>query len=198
MSDHKDGPQDEEDEARLWRAAMREVKPLKGQDAYPAAPKPAITKKAPAASGQVAASDSKPVRSRAVVPAPSSTVEEAAHPSLGLDKRTRSKIKKGQMPIEGRLDLHGMGQARAHEALNIFIFNAYEAGKRQVLVITGKGRAEDGGLRSPIDKGYGVLKRRVPEWLATAPLKDMVLKVHTAQPRHGGEGALYVYLRRKR
>ncbi len=176
-----------EKDDELWDYATRGVKPL-GKKARTAKP-PSKSVPLPKA----------PKRAEKAVFVPPPRAEKAkADPALGLDKRTRDKIKKGKMPIEGKLDLHGLSQARAHEALHNFILKAHGQGKRHVLVITGKGRMADGALRSPLDKGAGILRSRVPEWLSVSPLKDMILKVEPAKPVHGGEGALYVYLRRIR
>ena len=95
------------------------------------------------------------------------------------------------MEIDARLDLHGMTQARAHSALSGFIAASYNAGCRCVLVITGKG-SKDG------ERKTGVLKENVPLWLCEMPNSPVVLKFMTAQPKDGGSGALYVYLRRKK
>jgi DNA-nicking Smr family endonuclease len=115
----------------------------------------------------------------------------------GVDRKTAEKFRKGQMPIEGRLDLHGLRQDQAHETLKAFIGTSYHAGKRCVLVITGKGAGVD-GRRDPLLQGQGVLKRKVPEWLDLPPLDAVVLKFEKARPQHGGDGALYVLLRRLR
>ncbi|MCK6417889.1 MAG: Smr/MutS family protein [Alphaproteobacteria bacterium] len=109
-------------------------------------------------------------------------------PRGGVDRRTAQKLKRGQMAIDARLDLHGLTQAQAHERLRQFILHAYRAGHRCVLVITGKGGIE----------GKGVLRRMVPQWLEEAPLAKTVLSVTAARPKDGGEGALYVYVRRRR
>jgi len=93
------------------------------------------------------------------------------------------------MTIEGRLDLHGMTRERAHHALKAFLFRAHDRGARCVLVVTGKGTGRDGG---------GVLRRDVPHWLNQAGLRHFVLGIAHAQPRDGGEGALYVLLKRRR
>jgi DNA-nicking Smr family endonuclease len=113
----------------------------------------------------------------------------------GLDRRTAQRLERGQMEIEATLDLHGFSQAKAEEALAAFIRRGYERGERCVLVITGKGRrgGKDGMVLEP-----GILKRRVPEWLDGRALKPFILKYHPAKPKHGGNGALYVLLRRKR
>jgi DNA-nicking Smr family endonuclease len=99
------------------------------------------------------------------------------------------------MAIDGRLDLHGLTQAEAHDRLSGFVKAAQARGKRVLLVITGKGykapNSQHGGES-------GVLRRAVPRWLNAPDLRPLVLAIHAAQPRHGGEGALYVLLKRNR
>ena len=109
--------------------------------------------------------------------------------SRGLDRANAERLRRGKMPIEGRLDLHGMTQDQAQDRLEGFIVNAAAAGKRHLLVITGKG-ASNGGR--------GVLRTRVPEWLGNARLGGHVLAFSYAQKRDGEQGALYVLLRRAR
>ena len=108
----------------------------------------------------------------------------------GLDKRNAKKLKKGQHAIEGRLDLHGMIQKCAHVAINNFIEVSYLAGKRCVLIITGKGLKIGGGV--------GVLRLAVPRWLNEEPNRSRVLAFSYATPKDGGEGALYIMLKKKR
>jgi DNA-nicking Smr family endonuclease len=108
----------------------------------------------------------------------------------GLDKRNAKKLKKGRHAIEGQLDLHGMTQVLAHVAINNFIEVSYRAGKRCILVITGKGLKLDGSI--------GVLRLAVPRWLNEAPNRSRVLAFSYATPKDGGEGALYIMLKRKR
>ena len=117
--------------------------------------------------------------------------------STEIDKRTAQRLKRGQIPLEGKLDLHGMTQNEAYDTLQSFIPNAYNQGKRCILVITGKGsRKENHG---PLfHQRTGILKEKTPEWLTTPPLNQYILKIQTARPQHGGDGALYVLLRRKR
>ncbi len=91
------------------------------------------------------------------------------------------------MPIDVRLDLHGLTQARAHRALDHFIDQAVARGARTLLVITGKGVGGD-----------GVLRQMMPRWLAEGPHTARVLRVEPAHVKHGGGGAWYVYLRRQR
>ena len=106
------------------------------------------------------------------------------HPPA-IEPNRRRRIARARDPIGGRLDLHGHDQDRARAALHAFVQRAQEDGARAVLVITGKGRT-----------GGGVLRARVPEWLSEAPSRAIVAGVSPAEARHGGEGALYVALKR--
>jgi len=110
--------------------------------------------------------------------------------ATGVDKRTAQRLRRGQLDIEARLDLHGLTQTEAHRALNGFLADAQAAGKRCVIVITGKGRRDDADS--------GVLRRAVPHWLDQPPNRARIIAVRHAQPRHGGDGALYVLLRKAR
>jgi DNA-nicking Smr family endonuclease len=126
---------------------------------------------------------------------------KSAPPLSQLDRRKARKISTGRIEIEARVDLHGMRQSEAHLALRRFLLNAHAKGRRWVLVITGKGSRPRGssevgeyaGLR---DDERGVLKRNVPRWLAEPELRAIVISFAAAAARHGGEGALYVQLRK--
>ncbi len=107
----------------------------------------------------------------------------------GLDRRSADRLRRGQIKIDARLDLHGMTRAAAQDALRGFIAAAAARGDRCVLVITGKGAFSEAG---------GVLRREVPRWLNLPDLRPKVVAFTEAQPRHGGGGALYVLLRRQR
>ncbi|MEM9318675.1 MAG: Smr/MutS family protein [Pseudomonadota bacterium] len=107
---------------------------------------------------------------------------------------THKKMVRGKITPEARIDLHGMTLARAHPVLTRFIQNAHAAGKRLVLVITGKGRDRDDDGPIPIRRG--VLRHQVPAWLQSPPLGAVVLDIRTAHLKHGGDGAYYVYLKR--
>lgn len=104
-----------------------------------------------------------------------------------LDATTRGKLAKGRLPIEGKVDLHGLTQSEAHGLLLSFLHRAHADGRRHVLVVTGKGSS----LGSD-----GVLRRAVPGWLATAPFRGLVSGHEVASRGHGGAGALYVRLRK--
>jgi len=120
----------------------------------------------------------------------------AAEP-LAMDRKAYKRLARGKLKPEARLDLHGMTLAQAHPALTDFILNSQAAGRRLVLIITGKGR----GTRDepgPIPVRRGVLREQVPRWLRSAPCARAVLQIAQAHVSHGGEGAWYVYLRRPR
>ena len=117
------------------------------------------------------------------------TFEDISH-AAGIDRASFDRLRRGQLPIEARLDLHGLTQAEAHRELTRFITTSDASGKRLVLVITGKGR--------PGSEGMGVLRQAVPRWLNEPGLRGRILALTPAQPRDGGAGALYVLLRRKR
>ena len=108
----------------------------------------------------------------------------------GLDKRTKMRLRRGQVVIEARLDLHGMTQSQAYDGVYRFLEVARKNGRQTVLVITGKGLRRDGH--------YGVLRGAVPRWLNEPPLRDWIKAFDYAAPRDGGEGALYVLLRRRK
>jgi DNA-nicking Smr family endonuclease len=122
-----------------------------------------------------------------------------------LDRKTAQNLKKGKIKIEARLDLHGMNKSEAYSQLLGFITRSQKENKRCVLVITGKGRdrtkfsleKED---RDPLynTPEKGVLRKMVPIWLSESPLSDIVLQHTPSKPKDGGEGALYVYLKRNR
>jgi len=114
-----------------------------------------------------------------------------------LDRRTEEKLRKGKMTIEARLDLHGLNRTEAHQRLVRFLMACYEEKLRCVLVITGKGKSKSTS-DDWLTPSKGVLKENAPLWLKDSTLNKIVLKFFNAQPKDGGSGALYVYLKRKR
>lgn len=119
-----------------------------------------------------------------------------------VDRRKARRIAAGAIEIEARLDLHGMTQSAAHARLIGFVQSAVARGLRTVLVITGKGSSRQKETFSEATwwdgEETGVLRRSVPRWLAEPPLRAVVIGCQPASPRHGGEGALYVLLRRRK
>jgi DNA-nicking Smr family endonuclease len=172
------------DERALWRAAMHGVAPLPKRIGKRAAPPPAEEMPLTAA---------KPKPARRVAPQPPVVAklrDLAPGVTPGVDRRSADRLRRGERKIEARLDLHGMTQDEAHRALDAFLGRAEHAGWRCVLVITGKGR--------PGTSAGGVLRAAVPRWLNEAPNRARLLAVAAAQPKHGGAGAMYLLLRRKR
>lgn len=112
-----------------------------------------------------------------------------------MDRRRFDKLRRGRLEPEDRLDLHGMTAGRAHSALTGFILGSYTRNLRLVLVITGKGRSDEFAMTP---HRTGVLRHGVPHWLSTPPLSECVLDIVPAHQRHGGGGAYYVYLSRRR
>ena len=167
---------------------MQDVRPLRKRGFE--RPRPPA---AESAAGAKAKSVSKPGSRPAARPIPPTSAPPLPHPELehgksaGLDRRSADRLRRGRLPIDGRLDLHGMTQAAAAERLVEFIAGAQSAGKRCVLVITGKGLA-----------GGGILREQVPRWLNQPPNRGRVLAFDYAQAQHGGMGALYVLLKRRR
>lgn len=180
------------EERELWDNIRRSVTPLKnslpleewlGQSADGSPPKPATA-------------PPKPLR-LAEKPAPSAPMPAFLPPYVppvsrpgsngpsGFDTRTVRKLRKGRLDIDARIDLHGMRERLAHDELLRFIRSARDGGARIVLVITGKGRL-----------GEGVLRRAVPFWFAETPFRHLVGGYRSAHAEHGGEGAIYVRIRR--
>jgi DNA-nicking Smr family endonuclease len=123
----------------------------------------------------------------AVAPAPKTRKRAAPErPPQAIEPKRQRRIVRERDPIDARIDLHAMDQDRARAALHDFLHRAHADGARAVLVITGKGTI-----------GEGVLRRRTPEWLAEPAVRALVAGVSQAHRRHGGEGALYVALKRR-
>lgn len=122
--------------------------------------------------------------------------EDMGRAPLRMDAKSFGKMKKGRLVPDARIDLHGMTLSQAHPALTGFILASHAAGRRLVLVITGKGKLRD--YEAPMPVRQGVLRHQVPQWLSMAPLGPVVLQITPAHANHGGAGAYYVYLRRRR
>lgn len=166
-----------EDDLALWRQVAGSAKPLPGK--APRKDKPAEPAAAPPPSPKPRARPAEPM------PAPAELTPGAR---ADVDKRTADRLKRGKLPIEARLDLHGMTQEEALTELAGFLARVQSAGKRCVLIITGKGAGREGG----------VLRRQLPQWLNQPANRARVVAFSSAQPRDGGHGAVYVLLKRLR
>lgn len=199
-------------ERALWDKVTSNVSNRRGAGLRPEPVGP--QKQAVKAAPKVRVASAKPQQALKAAPVTSFDPAPQHEQPRGLDGRNRRRLQRGKMEIEGRLDLHGMTEAVAHRALERFIVGEAARGKRLVLVITGKGKGRDwqgnpiavpdapwergggGGYHMPTRSG--VLRRMVPQWLAQPPLNSLVVETAQAQPKHGGTGAIYVYLRRQR
>ncbi len=169
-----------DEEQALWSGFSRSITPLRQ------------TKNAvkPAASEDDAAPKS------VKVPDVRSQPQPAKPPPLApLQRRLKQRVARGREPIDARIDLHGMTQAQAHTALFAFLQRSQADGARMVLVVTGKGADRGESDRAA---PRGVLKRQVPLWLSLPEFRAFVVGFEDAHIGHGGQGALYVQLRRLR
>jgi DNA-nicking Smr family endonuclease len=198
------------EEAELWAFAMREARALRreqtrqeaghqrraGAEAAPIAPPPA---KAPAPPRKPANTHDDPATSsRGTDPGRPASPAKSPPPLARYNERERRKLSRDAELIDARLDLHGMRQREAHGALRRFLLACHSRGDRHVLVITGKGAPAETGIARHFTASdeRGVLRRLVPQWLADADLRSLVVSYAAASARHGGEGALYVRLRK--
>jgi len=167
-----------EDELNLWHFAIRDAVPMPGRAAPPIAvpakpePEPAPPAAAPAAPR------ANPVRA----PLEPGVLRD-------MDHHTADRLRRGRVPIDARIDLHGMTQAEAHEALLGMVSHCRRQDRRCLLVITGKGGMTPGG---------GVLRRNAPRWLAEPATARMIVAIQPAHVKDGGDGAFYVLLRKRR
>jgi DNA-nicking Smr family endonuclease len=177
------------DDLEVWRAVARTARPLVAARAVDTVrpPAPAAAPPAPAIPEAPTSRGTPPfaIGDRAPAPRPVSPPERRAPP---VDRRALVALTRGRLVPEARVDLHGLTAPEAHGVLNRFVLDGAAHGRRLLLVITGKGR----------DGRDGLLRREVPHWLALQPLGPHVLHTAAAHRRHGGDGALYVFLRRRR
>jgi DNA-nicking Smr family endonuclease len=180
-----------DEERELWAGFARSITPLR-QSRKTAAPAAKATSHA-AATPAVAPQNAKPhpIARRETPPA-------ASPPLAPLGRRLKQRVARGREPIDARIDLHGMTQRQAHAALLRFLHRAQSDGAKTALVVTGKG---SGRLSSTAEhageSGRGVLKRQVPLWLALPEFRLLIVGFDDAHVGHGGQGALYVRLRRR-
>ncbi|HEX2580658.1 MAG TPA: Smr/MutS family protein [Dongiaceae bacterium] len=165
------------DDDPAWQAVKRTARPLRGRSMRKAPRKPSTPPSSPVPAA--------PVIAPAPVPAP--VMQRPEDPAGGLTIRQRRELRRGAVALARRLDLHGLTQNEAHDALSKFIRTAHAEGARTLLVITGKGARTGGILRS-----------QVPRWLNEPALRPLILAIQESAPRHGGAGALYILLRKKR
>ncbi len=176
-----------DEERALWEAVAKSAKPLRKK------PRPVKALVADStAAGKVAAEITAVPKLRIESGSPPKRAKPEPPPLAPIGRRERSQLSRGRKDIEARLDLHGMTQARAHRALLSFLQRSSDDGLTFVLVITGKGRT------TGPDSERGVLRRQVPEWLGLPEFRSCVVGFEESHIGHGGGGALYVRIRRRR
>jgi DNA-nicking Smr family endonuclease len=171
-----------DEERQLWDSVARQVKPLRRTPRLVRSH--AVEVSAPPVASAASSRLPSPVK---IAPPP----KPQAPPLAPIGRRERAQLSRGKKEIDARIDLHGMTQTRAHRALFGFLQRAHHDGFSFVLVITGKGKI---GAESE----RGVLRRQVPQWLALPEFRTLVVGFEEAAIGHGGEGALYVRVRRAR
>ena len=201
------------DERELWQRVTQDAAPLRKPRRAAAAD--AMTTETPSAERQeeknTATGDSLRAKSKPLPPpqnqlAPArAAAPRAAAPALtGLDRRMTQRLGRGQLEVEATLDLHGHTQERAYTALASFLARARSRGFRLVLVITGKGESPyarhtlHGNDFYNVPERPGILRAALPKWLEESRFRAIVAGFQPAHPRHGGGGAFYVRLRKKR
>ena len=160
------------DESKLFDEAMSDVTPLSDRSERQPEPPPE-PKKLP------------PRQPAAATPAPPETLEPGA--ANGVDRRTMTRLRKGQIRPEARLDLHGKTLEEARRAVSRFVAASQSDRRRCVLIITGKGA-----------HGEGPIRRDLPRWLNAPDIRPRVTCFAQARQNDGGEGAFYVLLKRRR
>ena len=178
----------------LWQQAMAGVAPLKK-----GAERPAVSLPKRPASTQAIRRIERPLTEDI---APKTQAEPVA-----LDRKRQRKISAGKQSIDTVLDLHGMTQEQAFIALKKGLLHAHAAGKKTMIVITGKGgvrfsQSSDTPVsyrkRSDFALQEGVLRQRLPEWLKGPDCQPFVESFGPAAPHHGGDGAFYVLVRKRK
>ncbi|MGV1014235.1 MAG: Smr/MutS family protein [Methyloceanibacter sp.] len=182
----------DDDDVELWQRVASTATPLKqGRAAAPSKP----VKPAPPPAAKIPA----PSKRKAAPPPrkPEPAIPAKPTPSGGaLDRQVARQLDTGRLAVEARLDLHGMKQREAHAALRRFLKSAQAKGYRHVLVITGKGADRAASRSFYEEEERGVLRQAVPQWLGLPDLAPLVVSFAPAPRRLGGDGALYVRLRR--
>ena len=179
------------DELALWRKVAKSVTPMA----------PERLKSLETSVGE-SEPDTKPgsrAPAKSVLRASAAPVVSTGRPPSPVDRSNEKKVRKGRLQIDARIDLHGMTQAQALGELTSFLHRTHSLGYRTVLVITGKGARPRDRDRYWTDRDEpGVLRRRLPEWLARPDLHRLASGYSPAHARHGGHGAFYITLRRSR
>ena len=178
-----------DDDKLLWEKVTQSVKKINAQPAFqPLKQKRELKTESQTKSRNDRAQSVQTGQAKAkIAPVKTKPADFRLGETSGIDRSSARRMQRGLVLIEDKLDLHGLSQEQAYKKLNAFIDRAVQKNFRHVLIITGKGRA-----------GHGILRQKVPVWLKDAPLCNHLNAISYAQPKDGGEGALYVRLKRQR
>lgn len=196
---HSGKPAAEPSDKELWRKVAETVTPLKGRARHPFDPAEPVGGDAGAAGTDNPKTKKAGLHAttmRAATMRPANPAPWTPPPLAGLDRKLTRRIGRGSRPVDAVIDLHGMTQREAHARLLSFLRTGADRGHRLVLVITGKGRPDEGADWWD-ERVRGVLRKAVPEWLGTPQFRHLVVGYEAAHLHRGGDGAIYVQLRRK-
>ena len=190
-------PKLSESDLELFNKVVADVKPLKSQDKSFINRKNSVNKMDKLEKINMISREIRPIKHVKSIPkGPIVINDHSPGRAPGIDRKTSLKLKKGKVEIDYKLDLHGLTQIEAKQALEQAILGAWKNKLRLILVITGKGLRQSKSNELSDNGATGVLRRIVPRWLKEPPLSNFVLAFSSAQQTHGGSGALYVLLRR--
>ena len=175
-----------DDEKILWEKVTQSVRRMNPQPAFQTPKQGGALKTGPQKTSWIDRSQSVQAKAK-TLPDKTMPADFRLGETSGIDGTSARRMQRGQVPIEDRLDLHGLSQEEAQKEVKVFIGSAVQKNFRHVLIITGKGR-----------DGHGILREKVPEWLKDAPLCYHLNAISYAQPKDGGKGALYIRLKRQR
>ena len=177
-----------DDEKELWKEFSKSTEPLPHQN----------QKTAPGKKKRINSVNLKDQKKHyiGVKKTPAHFDKAPVSPVLNMDSKLHTKMRQGKIRPEAKLDLHGLNLSQAQPTLTKFVLDAHGKGLRLILIITGKGKNSEDYDIIPTRKG--ILKANVPTWLAMEPLSSKILQITNAHVKHGGGGAFYVYLRKKR
>lgn len=189
MTSRRRSPTLTPEEAALWRDVAAKTRPLRGKSGAAADTPPKARR------------DSRKSGEKATYSPGTSEQGPSGPGSKSMDARLAERLRRGRLPIEGTIDLHGLTLREAETRLYRYLEEAAQRDKRCILVITGKGAPPP----RPHERDYmperprpGAIRAALPRWLNDGPVAGRVLAHHPAQPKHGGPGAFYVLLRRRR
>ena len=191
-------PKLSQSDLELFNRVVADVRPLKFQDKSFINKKNSINKMDKLKKINMVSRETKPIKQVTnISKVPIAISDHFPGRAPGIDRKTSLKLKKGKVEIDYKLDLHGLTQTEAKQALEEAILEAWKNRLRLILVVTGKGLRHSKSTSLSDNEARGVLRRAVPGWLKEIPLSNFILAFSSAQQIHGGTGALYVLLRRQ-